>query len=95
MHTGIEAIEELGCGACHVIPGIAWPKSDVGPSLHGFGGRNFIAGVLPNNSKNLAAFIQNATTYVPDGAMPPIYMTKQQAIDISAYLHSLRSGAMW
>lgn len=93
-HTGIAAINDLGCGACHVIPGVTWPKSDVGPGLDGFGGRNFIAGVLPNTPKNLAAFIQNAVFYVPEGAMPPIAMTRQQAVDISAYLHSLQSGAM-
>jgi cytochrome c551/c552 len=88
--TGITAIKQLGCGACHDIPGVSWPRSHVGPSLENFGDRNLIAGVFPNTPDNLAVFVQNATRFVPDGAMPPIAMTSQQAEDIALYLLSLQ-----
>lgn len=90
VELGASAINVLGCGACHDVPGISWPKSNVGPPLHNYGNRTFIAGVIPNTSENLTAFIQNATQFVPEGAMPPIAMTEQQAAEIASYLLSLR-----
>lgn len=86
---GVIAMEDLGCGVCHVIPGIIWPQSNVGPPLNGFGKGNFVAGVLRKDIANVAAFVRNATAYVANGAMPPITMTEQQAADIAAYLLSL------
>jgi cytochrome c1 len=89
-YPGLTAIETLGCGACHHIPGISWPRSNVGPPLHDYGNRRFIAGVTQNTQANLAAFVRNATQFVPYGAMPPIDMTDQQAADIASYLLSLQ-----
>jgi cytochrome c1 len=88
---GLAAIEDLGCASCHVIPGVAWPKGTVGPSLDGFGERHFIAGKLVNEPRNLQAFIRNATAVVPGGAMPPIAMSDAQASDIAGYLSTLRA----
>lgn len=90
MRMGVDAVVALGCGACHDVPGVAWPKSNVGPPLLAWGTRGLIAGVIPNTAENLAAFIQNATAVVPTGAMPPIAMTDRQAADIAAYLLSLK-----
>jgi mono/diheme cytochrome c family protein len=89
-NIGRVAVNELGCGACHEIPGISWPKSKVGPPLENYGNRNLIAGVIPNTTENLAVFLQNAPRFVPEGGMPPIAMTEQQAADIASYLLSLR-----
>jgi cytochrome c1 len=89
-HAGVTAINTLGCGACHDIPGISWPKSNVGPPLHDYGSRSLIAGVARNTADNLAVFVRNATQFVPEGAMPPIDMTDQQAADIASYLLSLQ-----
>ena len=91
--SGRAAMSELGCGACHAIPGIAWPKGRVGPPLADFGSRALIAGKLPNTAENLAAFVRDATRHVPDGAMPPIAMTEAQARDIAMHLLSLNDGA--
>lgn len=85
------AIEALGCAICHIIPGVAWPRGNVGPSLAGFAERNLIAGVVVNRPDTVAAFVRNATAVLPRGAMPPIAMTDQQARDIAAYLGTLRS----
>lgn len=88
--VGLTAIQQLGCGACHDVPGVAWPKSNVGPTLENYGKRSLIVGIIPNTPDNLAAFVQNASRFVPEGAMPPIAMTQQQAADIASYLLSLQ-----
>lgn len=90
-HAGLVAVEQLGCGSCHVIPGVAWPRNTVGPTLEGYAERAFIAGKLPNKPENLIAFILDATRFVPDGAMPPIAMTDQEARDIATYLYTLEA----
>lgn len=80
---GREAAQRLGCGACHVIPGV-WPKGTTGPSLIEFRSRGMIAGRHANQPHELAAFLLD-----PAGtAMPHQPMTRQEAADIAAYLHS-------
>ena len=84
---GLAAIERAGCGACHEIAGIDWPRGRVGPSLLGFDDRTPIAGVLPNTPANLAGFIRNAPAIVPGSTMPPMPVTEREARDIAAYLY--------
>ncbi|MFC0205855.1 c-type cytochrome [Novosphingobium soli] len=80
------AAERLGCGACHVIPGL-WPRGTSGPSLAGFAERGLIAGTLPNRPDALAAFLFNPPATVPGTGMPRVPMTRAQAADIAAFLH--------
>lgn len=87
---GKAAAERLGCGACHDLPGIAWPKGKFGPPLYGFGQRNLIAGRLPNDLPRLAAFIRNAPSVVPGSGMPEVPMEAGEARDIAAWLQSRR-----
>jgi len=78
---GKVAAQRIGCGACHVIPGV-WPQGTTGPSLAGFAARGMIAGKLPNRPDALAAFLLD-----PSGtAMPKQPMTPAEADDIAAYL---------
>lgn len=86
---GRDAASRLGCGACHAMPGIAWPKGRVGPPLAGFGARPLIAGELPNRAPLLAAFVTDAPAMAPGSAMPAIPMKKAEADDIAAWLLSL------
>lgn len=80
---GKQAAQRLGCGACHVIPGL-WPQGTTGPSLGKFRARGVIAGRYPNRPDRLAAFLLD-----PSGtAMPRQPMTAQDAADIAAYLHA-------
>lgn len=80
---GKAAAQRIGCGACHVIPGI-WPQGTTGPSLDGFAARGMIAGKLPNRPDTLAAFLLD-----PSGtAMPKQPMTPTEAADLAAYLHA-------
>lgn len=37
--AGLAVIKEVGCAACHRIPGVAWPEGRSGSNLAGFGAR--------------------------------------------------------
>ena len=85
---GRVAIKQVGCGACHEIRGIDWPRGRAGPSLIGFDDKTPIAGELANTPAALAAFIRNAPAVVPRSTMPPMPVTEREARDIAAYLYS-------
>lgn len=90
IERGKAAAERLGCGACHDMPGVDWPKGRTGPSLAGFGDRALIAGSLPNRTTHLAEFIRDAPALVPESGMPTVPMHDAEAGDIAAWLSSLR-----
>lgn len=85
---GRKAAERLGCGACHGLPGVEWPKGRVGPSLDQFGSRAMIAGRLPNRPDVLARFVRDAPSLVSGTAMPAISMREADARDIAAWLNA-------
>ncbi|MBE1529878.1 cytochrome c1 [Sphingopyxis sp. OAS728] len=87
---GKAAAVRLGCGACHDMPGVGWPKGTIGPSLAGIGDRALIAGKVPNGEPQLAAFVRDAPSQVPESGMPAVPMTSSEARDIAAWLRSLR-----
>jgi mono/diheme cytochrome c family protein len=80
-----------GCAACHAIPGIRFPKGNVGPPLDGMAGRSLIAGHLPNKPGVLVAFLQDPPTLAPQTGMPNVGLTIEQARDIAAYLYTLEA----
>ncbi len=86
---GLQAIARVGCGTCHAVPGLRWPEGGVGPSLHGFGKANLVAGHLPNQPEVLAAFVRNAPVVLPGTTMPAMPLTEQEARDVAAYLYTL------
>jgi hypothetical protein len=65
---GAELIKQLGCGACHVIPGIKGAKGLVGPSLSEVGNRVYIAGVLRNTPDNMIAWLRDPQSIVANNA---------------------------
>lgn len=87
LANGKRVIERVGCGACHVIPGVNWPQGKVGPALTGLGERGLIGGALPNRPDVLAAYIRNAPALVPGSGMPAMPVTERQSRDIAAYLY--------
>lgn len=93
ISRGELAARELGCAVCHDIPNIKWPKGRVGPQLHGFGKQALIAGTLPNTPNHLADFLYQPQALVPQTSMPAIPMTRAQAKDMAAWLHSFRGEA--
>jgi putative membrane protein len=87
---GMAALQRHGCGACHRIPGVRGPHGSVGSPLDRFADRIYIAGALPNNETNLARWIRNPQAIEPGTAMPTLGVSEREALDIAAYLLSLR-----
>jgi cytochrome c2 len=86
---GATVIAQVGCGGCHVIPGIAGARGLVGPPLAGVGSRTTLAGVLPNTPDALVRWLRTPQAIVPGNAMPDMGLTEQQARDAAAYLEKL------
>lgn len=94
---GKQLIQDYGCGACHVVPGVHAARGLVGPPLYFIGQRTMIAGELPNSPGNLARWIQHPRSVEPKTAMPDLGLTEDQAYDIAAYLYTLPGpeGSRW
>lgn len=88
--VGQELVTDYGCGACHDIPGIPGANATVGPPLDEWAERGYIAGALPNRPGNLVVWLMNPQAIEPGTAMPDLSISEQEALDISAYLYSLR-----
>ena len=87
---GRAALTAYGCGSCHTIPGVAGARSMVGPPLTDFGVREYIAGQLVNTPDNLVRWIADPQSIEPGTVMPDLGVAPQQALDMAAYLHTLR-----
>jgi mono/diheme cytochrome c family protein len=87
---GRQVAADVGCGACHAIPGVPGAIGVVGPPLGGFGRRTAIGGHLPNKPDVLVAWIRDAPRLAPKTGMPPMPVTQDQARDVAAYLYTLR-----
>lgn len=88
--AGRAVIAAVACGICHVIPGIRGANGIVGPSLAGFGKRQLIAGVAPNQPAVLVQWVRDAPSIAPNTGMPELPLTEAQARDVAAYLVTLR-----
>lgn len=87
---GAALIEALGCGTCHVVPGIDGARGKVGPPLTRFARRQYIAGALVNTPGNLVRWITDPQGIEPGTAMPDLSVTEAQALDIVAFLYTLQ-----
>ena len=87
--NGRRLISDVGCGACHRIPGVSWPRGTVGPSLEGFADRRLVAGRSPNEPQTVAAWVRDAPAMIPETGMPPMPLTEAQARDVAAWLATL------
>lgn len=94
---GKQIIVQVGCGACHLIPGIRDAHGLVGPPLEYFAERTMIAGEIPNTAPNLVRWLRNPQSVEPKTAMPNLGLSESQALDITAYLYTLRGmeGKPW
>lgn len=85
---GLALIKAEGCGACHRIPGVTWPKGAVGGALDDLSNQALIAGRFPNRPDILVAWLRDAPAMAPDTAMPASGLTDSQARDVAAYLYA-------
>jgi cytochrome c2 len=83
---GKTVIEDVGCGACHAIPGIRSADGRVGPPLDDFGRRRTVAGKLPNTPRALTHWIRFPQAVVPGNDMPNLRLSRRDARDVAAYL---------
>lgn len=83
-------LRQFGCGSCHYIPEVADAVGEVGPSLEEFARRTYIAGILPNNERNLVRFIRDPRSVDPRTAMPDMGVGEEQAREMAAYLRKSR-----
>lgn len=98
MRTGVApdpqrgkiAIQQYACVTCHKTPGIVGSSAPVGPPLEGIGSRAFIAGVIPNSPENLLRWLRTPQEVSPHSAMPNLGVSERDALDIAAYLYTLR-----
>lgn len=88
---GPVALRKYGCGACHVVPGVRGAEGRAAPPLSDFGDRAYVAGVLANSPENLVRWIRFPTRVDPQTAMPDLGVTEDDALDIAAYLFTLRA----
>lgn len=86
---GLTLVESHGCAACHVIPGVDWPRGKVGGDLKGFTDRALIAGKLPNRPDVLVRWLRDPPAQSPETAMPATGLSEAQARDVAAYLYTL------
>jgi len=77
------------CGSCHAAPDVPGVERPLGPSLHGFGRRSYIAGRVPNGPSTLARWLQDPPALVPGTVMPRLGVSALDARDMAAYLLSL------
>lgn len=89
VERGRELVAVYACAACHAIPGIRGAPGGIGPPLEEWSRRRFIAGRLPNEPKELIRWLRNPEEVDPGTAMPDLGISKEEAIDMAAFLFSL------
>ncbi len=89
-HAGKNKIAYYGCGSCHTIKGIAGADGLVGPPLDNVSRRVYLGGVVTNTPVNMALWIRNPKQFDAKTAMPVLFVSEQDARDITAYLYSLK-----
>ena len=89
--AGAAIFQRQACAGCHTVRGTS-ATGTVGPNLTDFGARETIgAGLLDNNSRNLADWIRDAPELKPGTTMPSFHdLSDRDVQQIVAYLGSLR-----
>jgi mono/diheme cytochrome c family protein len=87
---GRRLIGELGCGACHDVPGVSGATGRVAPPLEGWANRQFIAGQRFNAPTELVRWLKSPGSIREGTAMPDVGATDEEAWDMARYLYTLR-----
>jgi cytochrome c2 len=83
-------LRQFGCGACHVIPGVATAQGQVGPPLGGVANRVYLAGSLPNSPEAMLKFIRAPQAVSPRTIMPDLGVGEAHGRDMVAFLYTLK-----
>lgn len=87
--AGRRAIHQHACATCHVIPGVTGATQHVGPPLRGIATRAYIAGLLPNTTENMVAWLMFPQRISARTAMPDLGVSARDARDMAAFLATL------
>lgn len=87
---GQALVARFECGTCHVVPGIRGARGQVGPPLHNYARRVYLAGKFPNSPEMLIRWLKDPPALAPETAMPKLTITDEQARDMASYLFGLR-----
>jgi cytochrome c len=89
---GQTLMAQKGCGACHIIPGVAGATGTIGPSLAGIGSKNSVAaGAVPIRGRDdLVRWVADPPAVKPGTQMPNLNLTPEEADSIVSYLELLR-----
>jgi cytochrome c2 len=90
QERGLLALRRFDCGVCHQIPGLRGARGQVGPPLHRYARRVYVAGKFPNDAEHLIRWLQDPPAMAPHTAMPRLGVSEQEATDMAAYLLALR-----
>jgi cytochrome c oxidase subunit II len=78
------------CSSCHAIRGLS-AGGILGPNLSHFGSRKTIAaGLLPNDSGNLAHWLRDSQGVKPGSKMPELHLAANEVATLTAYLEDLK-----
>lgn len=81
------------CISCHAVtPENSTPEAArVGPNLTNFGERDYVAGILKNDDKNVKNWIKEPDKYKPGTKMPGFsHLSEEQLDQVAAYLKGLK-----
>ena len=82
-------VQTYGCPSCHQI-GDASPQGVVGPPLDGIANRSYIAGRFLNDEIWMTQWIEHPQRLKPGTAMPDLNVSRRDALDIAAYLATMK-----
>lgn len=83
---GQVALTQYACPTCHAIPGITGSDVRIAPPLTRIGARMVLAGMLPNTTETMVAWLRDPPALKPGTAMPNLGVSEADARDIAAYL---------
>ena len=78
--------QQYSCHNCHRIDGVVGPETYIGPALHEWPARAYIAGVVPNTRANLARWIADPQVFSPTTLMPDMDVVDEHAQHMARYL---------
>jgi mono/diheme cytochrome c family protein len=87
---GKVALEQYACLTCHSIPGVVGEHAPVGPPLDRVATREYLAGVIRNNRENMVRWLRAPQDVHPGTAMPNLGVSERDALDMAAYLYTLK-----
>ena len=90
IERGKQLVNQYGCGACHIVPGVPGATGMVGPPLDHVAQQQTLAGKYPNTPDVMTKWLQNPQAMDPNNTMPNLGVTPPDARDLTAFLFTLK-----